>query len=86
MDLGYTSSMGTSLNIFAATGLSIVIYLGGTFTIKQIQISSNVKKIGMTRSEYNYIKAQLTDARTKIKRLNSYYGKVRSVQAFQTTT
>ena len=37
----------------------------------------------MSRSEYNYIKGQLTDAQTKIKRLNSYYGKVRSVQAFK---
>ena len=36
--------LGTSLNIFAATGLGIALYLGSTFTIKQIQITSTIKK------------------------------------------
>ena len=76
-------AMGTGLNVFAGAGLSILIYLSGTTAIKQLQISSNVKKLGMTRSEYNHIKAQLTSARMKVKQLNSYYGKVRSVQAFR---
>ncbi|AOV07703.1 5-bromo-4-chloroindolyl phosphate hydrolysis family protein [Sporosarcina ureilytica] len=74
---------GTSLNFFAATGLLIVIYFASSFTIKQIQIQSTTKKLGMKRSEYNYIKGQLHEARRKLKRLNSYYGKVRSVQAFR---
>lgn len=74
---------GTSFNFFAATGLFIVIYLGSSFTIKQIQISSTIKKLGLQRSEYNYIKGQLKGANLKLKRLNSYYGKVRSVQAFR---
>lgn len=74
---------GTTLNFFAATGLFIVIYLGSSFTIKQIQISSTIKKLGLQRSEYNYIKGQLKGAKLKLKRLNSYYGKVRSVQAFR---
>lgn len=75
--------MGTSLNFFAATGLLIAIYFGSSFTIKQIQISSALKKLGMNRSEYNYINSQLKIAKQKLKRLNSYYGKVRSVQAFR---
>lgn len=74
---------GTTLNFFAATGLFIVIYLASSFTIKQIQISSTIKRLGLQRSEYNYIKGQLKAAQLKLKRLNSYYGKVRSVQAFR---
>jgi len=75
--------LGVGMNIFAATGLLIAIYLSGTFTIKQFQISSTLKKLGMNRSEYNYIKDQMSGARVKLKRLNGYYGKVRSVQAFR---
>ncbi|MCG3088801.1 5-bromo-4-chloroindolyl phosphate hydrolysis family protein [Sporosarcina cyprini] len=75
--------LGVGMNFFAATGLMIAIYLGGTFTIKQIQLSSNVKKLGMSRSEYHHIKTQIAEAKGKIKRLNSLYGQVRSVQAFK---
>lgn len=75
--------LGTSLNIFAATGLGIALYLGSTFTIKQIQTTSTIKKAGLSRSEFTYINGQMTDAKQKLKRLNGYYGKVRSVQAFK---
>ncbi|MFD1928295.1 5-bromo-4-chloroindolyl phosphate hydrolysis family protein [Sporosarcina siberiensis] len=74
---------GIGMNIFPATGLFIVLYLGSSFSIKQIQLSSNLKQLGMTRSEYKHIKNQLTSARFKVKQLNSFYGKVRSVQAFR---
>ncbi|WP_318614487.1 5-bromo-4-chloroindolyl phosphate hydrolysis family protein [Sporosarcina sp. YIM B06819] len=74
---------GASMNPFAAAGIWVAIYLGGTFSIKQIQLASNIKKLGMSRSEYNHIKGQLTEAKKKIKRLNSLYGQVRSVQAFR---
>jgi len=75
--------LGTSLNFFAATGLLVAIYLGGSFTIKQIQITSSLKKLGTTRSEYKYINNQMDIAKVKLRRLNSYYGKVRSIQAFR---
>ena len=75
--------LGTSMTLVPATGLLIVIYLGSTFTIKQLQITSTLKKIGLNRSEYNYIQSQMTGAQQKLKRLNGYYGKVRSVQAFR---
>lgn len=74
---------GVGMNFFAATGLLFVLYIGSGFTIKQIQTSLEIKKLGLNRSEYNYIKTQLSSARLKLKRLNSYYGKVRSVQAFR---
>jgi len=75
--------MGTGMNMFAATGLLVAIYFGGTFTLKQIQLSSNLKKLGMSRSEYSHIKGQITGAKMKIKRLNGLYGQVRSIQAFR---
>lgn len=74
---------GTSLNFLLTTGLFFVIYFGTTFVVKQIQISSSIKRLGLKRSEYNYIKGQLKEAKNKLRRLNSYYGKVRSVQAFR---
>jgi 5-bromo-4-chloroindolyl phosphate hydrolysis protein len=75
--------MGAGMNIFAATGLLVAIYFGGTFTLKQIQLSSNLKKLGMSRSEYSHIKGQITGAKMKIKQLNGLYGQVRSIQAFR---
>ena len=75
--------MGAGMNIFAATGLLVAIYFGGTFTLKQIQLSSNLKKLGMSRSEYSHIKGQISGAKLKVKQLNNLYGQVRSVQAFK---
>lgn len=75
--------IGTGIGFFAATGILIALYLGGTFTIKQIQINSDVKQLGMTRSEYQYIQLQINEANQKIQKLNSLYGKARSVKAFR---
>ncbi|MBE1554754.1 5-bromo-4-chloroindolyl phosphate hydrolysis family protein [Sporosarcina limicola] len=75
--------LGAGMNIVAASGLLIAIYLGGTFTFKQIQLSSNLKKIGMSRSEYKHIRGQISEAKAKIRQLNGLYGQVRSVQAFR---
>ncbi|MCM3709663.1 5-bromo-4-chloroindolyl phosphate hydrolysis family protein [Sporosarcina luteola] len=78
-----TMILAAGMNPVAATGLMIAIYLGGNFTIKQIQLSSNVKELGMSRSEYKHIKTQITEAKSKINKLNGLYGQVRSVQAFK---
>lgn len=74
---------GTSLHFLLATGLFFIVYLVSSFTMKQIQITSILKEFSISRSEYRYIDNQLTIAKQKLKRLNSYYGKVRSVQAFR---
>ncbi len=74
---------GTSLTFLPTIALPFVVYFGSIFVIKQYQISTNLKQLGMPRSEYNYIRQQLKSAQVKLKRLNSYYGKVRSVQAFR---
>ncbi|WP_339250183.1 5-bromo-4-chloroindolyl phosphate hydrolysis family protein [Sporosarcina sp. FSL W8-0480] len=79
----FTMTLAAGMNPLAATGLMIAIYLSGNFTIKQIQLSSNVKELGMSRSEYKHIKTQLNEAKTKINKLNGLYGQVRSVQAFK---
>lgn len=75
--------LGASMNPLTATGLFIAIYFTGTFSIKQIQLSSTLKKLGISRSEYNHIKGQISDAKLKIRKLNGLYGQVRSVQAFK---
>ncbi len=74
-------AMGTGF--FAASGIMLMVYFGGTFAIKQFQLRSSVKSLGMTRSEFRHIDVQLKEAKQKIKRLNSVYGQVRSVQAFR---
>lgn len=75
--------LGTNLPFIAATGLFFALYFASSFTVKQIQIASVLKQFGLSRSEYRYITNQLTNAKQKLKQLNSYYGKVRSVQAFR---
>jgi 5-bromo-4-chloroindolyl phosphate hydrolysis protein len=75
--------LGAGMNFFAATGLFLVLYVGGTFTIKQIQLASTIKQLGMSRSEYMHIKIQLKEAKEKINQLSRLYGQVRSVQAFK---
>lgn len=74
---------GVGMNFFAATGLTVAVYLGSTFTAKQVQLTSNIKQLGMSRSEYKHIQSQIADAKTKLRKLNSLYGQVRSVQAFK---
>lgn len=74
---------GLNMNFFAATGLLFAFYFSSTVIVKQIQASVEIKKLGLNRSEYNYINDQLNSAKQKLRKLNSYYGKVRSVQAFR---
>lgn len=75
--------LGAGMNVYAATGLLVAIYVGSAFSIKQIQTTSELKQLGMTRSEFNHIKRQISEAKLKLKRLNSLYGQVRSIQAFR---
>ncbi len=75
--------LGAGIHFLPATGLFILLYIGGTFTIKQIQLASTIKQLGMSRSEYMHIKTQVKEAKLKINKLNQLYGQVRSVQAFK---
>lgn len=51
--------------------------------IKMVQSRIVVSKYGLTMSEYRHIKRQLKEAKGKLKLLNSYFIKVRSVRAFK---
>ncbi|KXH81769.1 5-bromo-4-chloroindolyl phosphate hydrolysis family protein [Sporosarcina sp. HYO08] len=75
--------LGAGMNFYVATGLLLAIYAGSSFSIKQIQIASDLKQLRMTRSEFNHIKKQISEAKLKLKRLNGLYGQVRSIQAFR---
>lgn len=75
--------LGAGMGFIPATGLLIAIYLAGDVAIKQVQVGSTVKRLGMTRSEYKHIVSQLDQAKAKLRRLNTHYGSIRSVQAFR---
>ncbi|KZE40207.1 5-bromo-4-chloroindolyl phosphate hydrolysis protein [Bhargavaea cecembensis] len=75
--------LGAGMGFIPATGLLIAIYLAGDFSIRQVQIGSTVKQLGMTRSEYKHIVSQLDQAKSKLRQLNGHYGSIRSVQAFR---
>ncbi|WP_432355689.1 5-bromo-4-chloroindolyl phosphate hydrolysis family protein [Sporosarcina sp. A2] len=75
--------IATGTGFFASTGIVLAMYFGGTFAIKQYQLNSTVKNLGMSRSEFRHINLQLKEAKQKIKRLNSVYGQVRSVKTFR---
>ncbi|SIT80811.1 5-bromo-4-chloroindolyl phosphate hydrolysis family protein [Edaphobacillus lindanitolerans] len=75
--------LGAGMTFIPATGLLIAIYLAGDFSIRQVQTTSEVKRLGMTRSEYKHIEHQLSEAKSKLRQLNAHYGNIRSVQAFR---
>lgn len=69
---------------FALSGLlAIGTYVVSNQLIKMVQSRITVSKYGMTLAEYRHIKIQLKEAKTKLKLLNGYYVKVRSVRAFK---
>lgn len=74
---------GAGMNYFVASGLFFLVYFGSSFTIKQIQTYKEINMLDLTRSEYQYIQQQLKTAKAQSRKLNSYYGKVRSMQAFR---
>ncbi|WP_040228595.1 5-bromo-4-chloroindolyl phosphate hydrolysis family protein [Bhargavaea cecembensis] len=75
--------LGAGMGFVPATGLLIAIYLAGDFTVRQVQTTSEVKRLGMTRSEFKHIEHQLGEAKSKLRQLNAHYGNIRSVQAFR---
>ena len=75
------------------SGLGIHFALAGVFSVGTYALSNQlfkvaqsriiVSKYGLTMAEYRHINKQLNDARTKLKQLNGYYMKVRSIRAFK---
>ena len=79
----FTLIGATSLNFFVSSAIGIALYAGGNVAIKEVQLRSNLKQLGMTRTEYKHIEHQLTQSKQKLKRLANMYGQVRSIQAFR---
>lgn len=69
---------------FAQSGLlSVGSYAISIQLIKMIQSRKLVTRYGISMSEYRHIKKQLKEAKGKLKQLNGYFVKVRSVRAFK---
>ena len=79
--IGFQS--GLDLHFTLAGLLSLCSYFVSTQLIKMVQTRKIVSRYGLTMSEYRHIKRQLKEAKVKLKQLNSYYVKVRSVRAFK---
>jgi 5-bromo-4-chloroindolyl phosphate hydrolysis protein len=75
------------------SGLGIHFALAGIFSVGTYAISNQllkvvqsrmiVSKYGLSMAEYRHINTQLNEAKTKLKQLNGYYMKVRSIRAFK---
>lgn len=68
---------------FISSALAIGVYLVSNFCIKKLQQRSIMRKHHLTLSEYYHIQQQIKEANDKIRKLNSYYLKVRSISAFK---
>jgi len=69
---------------YALSGLlSIGIYIVSKQVIKVVQSRSFISKHGLTMAEYRHIRSQLKEAKFKLKQLNGYFIKVRSIRAFK---
>lgn len=55
-------------------------FFAAYFPTQSISLNSQLQKMGITRSEYRYVKGQLAEAREKIKRLRQSYKNVRTLK------
>ena len=74
---------GLDLHFALAGLLSVGSYVITNQLIKMVQSRMIVSKHGLTMAEFRHIKSQLKEAKVKLKQLNSYFIKVRSVRAFK---
>ncbi|MTD29781.1 5-bromo-4-chloroindolyl phosphate hydrolysis family protein [Planomicrobium sp. YIM 101495] len=75
--------LGAEIGLLASGAVAAGTYIASNTTIKQVQISSNSKQLGMTRSEFKGVKQQLKDAKAKVKHLQGFYYRVRSISSFK---
>lgn len=75
--------LGAEIGLIASGAVAAGTYLASNTTIKQVQITSDSKKLGMTRSEYKHVRVQIKEAQKKIKLLQSQYYRVRSISSFK---
>lgn len=75
--------LGAEIGLLASGAVAAGSYIASNTTIKQVQFSSTSKELGMTRSEYKHVVSQVQEAKTKIKKLQSHYYRVRSISSFK---
>lgn len=75
--------LGAEIGLIASGAVAAGTYIASNTTIKQVQFSSDSKRLGMTRSEYKHIQVQVKDAKRKIKLLQGQYYQVRSISSFK---
>lgn len=75
--------MGAEIGLLASGAVAAGTYIASNTTVKQLQFSSDSKKLGMTRSEYKHIRSQVKEAKNKIKQLQGNYYRVRSIASFK---
>lgn len=73
----------TGIVTMLALPLGIAAYYISNKVTLAIQKTTQSKKIGITKSEYHFIEAQLKQARAHIQTLNQQYVRVRSVRSFK---
>lgn len=87
--IGAFTVFGVSIiNISGAAGLlsiplAVVAYYASNKITFAVQKSSQSKKIGISKSEYTLIDAQLKQAKSHVQALNQQYVRVRSVRSFK---
>lgn len=75
--------LGAEIGLIASSAVAAGTYIASNSTMKQVQVSSVSKQLGMTRSEYKNINQQVRDAKAKVKTLQSHYYRVRSIASFK---
>ena len=73
----------TGIVTMLALPLGIAAYYISNKVTLAIQKTTQSKKIGITKSEYHFIEAQLKQARAHIQTLNQQYVRVRSERSFK---
>lgn len=75
--------LGAEIGLLASGAVAAGTYFASNTSMKQYQLSSDSKQLGMTRSEYRNIRVQIKEGKEKIKTLQSQYYKVRSISSFK---
>lgn len=75
--------LGAEIGLIASGAVAAGTYIASNTTIKQVQLSSDSKSLGMTRSEFKNVKNQIKEGKEKIKQLQGNYYKVRSISSFK---
>ncbi|MER2028328.1 MAG: 5-bromo-4-chloroindolyl phosphate hydrolysis family protein [Solibacillus sp.] len=73
----------TGITTMLALPLGAAAYFISNKVTYTIQKTAQSKKVGLSKSEYNLIEAQLKQARSHIQALNQQYVRVRSVRSFK---